>query len=105
MKFLQRKKVTVMRANLGDKVRDKVTGLSGIVIGRTEWLYGCVRCIVQPQELKDGRPVDNYQVDEPQLELIEAGAIPDVPMWREPAPKAEPRRAAGPRPDATRQRV
>lgn len=90
-----------MRINLGDKVRDKVSGFAGIVIGRTEWLYGCVRCIVQSQELKDGKPVDAVQVDEPQLELLQSAAIENVPFWREPE-AVEPRRAAGPREDATR---
>jgi hypothetical protein len=43
---------------LGDKVKDRVTGLTGIVIARTDWLNGCIRMTVQPQELKDGKPVD-----------------------------------------------
>jgi hypothetical protein len=88
------------RVNLGDKVRDRISGVVGIVIARTEWLYGCVRCTVQPQEMKDGRAIDGTVVDEPQLEILQRSAIEDVPQWREPeAPK--PRRAtpAGPRPD------
>lgn len=35
---------------LGDRVRDSISRLSGVVIGRTEWLYGCVRLTVQPEE-------------------------------------------------------
>jgi hypothetical protein len=61
--------------NLGDKVKDKVTGLTGIAVAKTLYLQGCARFAVQPQDLKDGRPVEVYWVDEPQLEVIEVGAI------------------------------
>jgi hypothetical protein len=40
---------------LGDRVRDRMTGFSGIAIAITEWLYNCRRITVQPTELdKDG---------------------------------------------------
>jgi len=61
--------------NLGDKVRDVVTGLTGIAVGRTQYLQGCARIAVQPQELKDGKPVEASWFDEPQLEVVEVGAI------------------------------
>lgn len=57
---------------LGSKVRDKITGVAGIAIARTEWLNGCARITIQPQELKDGKPVDFTTVDEPQLEVLDA---------------------------------
>lgn len=90
-----------MRINLGDKVKDRISGLTGIVIARTEWMYGCVRLTVQPQEMKDGKPVDVQAIDEPQLELLEARAIKDIPNWRESVDEPEPvrRTAAGDRPD------
>jgi hypothetical protein len=88
------------RVNLGDKVRDRISGVVGVVIARTEWLYGCVRCTVQPQEMKDGKPIDATVVDEPQLEILQRSVIEDVPQWREPE-ALEPRHAtpAGPRHD------
>jgi hypothetical protein len=60
---------------LGDKVKDRVTSLTGIAIARTEWLNGCVRFVVQPQELKDGKPVDMVTFDIEDLEVVEAGVI------------------------------
>lgn len=33
---------------MGKLVRDKISGLEGIVVARTEWLYGCIRLNVQP---------------------------------------------------------
>jgi hypothetical protein len=61
--------------NLGDKVKDVVTGLTGIAVAKTHYLQGCARFAVQPQDLKDGRPVEVYWVDEPQLEVVEAGVV------------------------------
>lgn len=79
-----------MRIELGQKVRDTITGMEGIAIARTEWMNGCVRVTVRPQVLKDGVPVDSQTFDEPQLEVAQ-----DTP-----AEKAEPRH--GPRPAASR---
>lgn len=61
----------MFKIELGTKVKDKITGLTGIVVCKAEWLYGCIRYVVQPQELKDGKPVDNCSFDEDQLKVIE----------------------------------
>lgn len=61
-----------MKVKLGQKVRDKLTGLEGAAIARTEWLYGCVRIVIQPFGEKDGKPFETFVVDEPQCELVKA---------------------------------
>ena len=61
--------------NLGDRVKDKITGLGGIAIGVTNWLYGCRRFVIQPEEGKDGKPAETFVVDEPQLDVVKVGAI------------------------------
>ena len=81
---------------LGDKVKDKITGLTGIAIGITNWLYGCRRITIQPQESKDGKPADAFTVDEPQLEILEERVI--TPFETTP----ETTRPHGIRPDASR---
>lgn len=59
------------KINLGDKVKDSVTGFTGIAIGRTTWLHGCDRIIVQPDGLtKEGKMFENGSFDEPQLIVI-----------------------------------
>jgi hypothetical protein len=63
--------------NLGDKVRDKITGHEGIVIARTEWLYGCVRYVVQGQTLHEGKPTEPHTFDEDQLVVLKADALND----------------------------
>ena len=55
---------------LGDKVKDTVTGLTGIAVARTEWINGCARITIQPPIKKDGTPPDNYTVDEPQVAVV-----------------------------------
>lgn len=69
---------------LGQRVRDRISGLEGIVIGRMEYLYGCTRIAVQPQDVKDGKPVESTFVDEPQLELLGDEFVADAEMSRPP---------------------
>lgn len=61
--------------NLGDKVKDKVTGFKGIAIARTEWLNGCSRITVQPDRLDGGKVPDSQTFDEPQLTVLKAGQV------------------------------
>lgn len=55
---------------LGQKARDTVSGFTGTVVARTEWLNGCVRIAIQPKVDKDGKMVDNAEFDEPQVEVV-----------------------------------
>lgn len=75
---------------LGSIARDTITGYEGVIIGKTEWLNGCVRITLQAKGLKDGKPLETHCVDVEQLELVEAA---------EP-PKRKP--AGGPMPSPTR---
>ena len=59
---------------LGDKVKDMVTGFTGIVIAKTEWLNKCRRITVQSVQLQEGKPV-TFEFDLEQLEVVEAGAL------------------------------
>ncbi len=62
--------------NLGDKVKDTVTGFTGIAVARTEWLHGCTRISIQPDKLgKDGQPQELQSFDEPQVVLIKAKKV------------------------------
>ena len=56
-----------MAIKLGDKVTEAVTGFTGIVIAKTEWIYGCVRFGVQAEELKDSIPLEPQWFDEGEL--------------------------------------
>lgn len=59
----------------GDEVKDKITGLVGIITATTTWLNGCVRYVIQPQEIKDGKPVESTSFDEGELVLVKKSKI------------------------------
>ena len=59
--------------NLGDRLKDRVTGFEGIVMSRTEWLTGCNTYGLKSQVLKDGLPTDSQWVDEVQLDKVDRG--------------------------------
>ncbi len=80
---------------LGDRVKDRISGLKGIAVGITNYLYGCKRIMVQPEETKDGKPVDTFYLDEPQLEIVKKGAVAARTIQSEEERPHGPREEAG----------
>ncbi len=60
---------------LGDTVRDKITGFEGIAIEMATYLNGCVQFEVQPPINKEGKIPDSVWIDEQQLVVIEVSEI------------------------------
>lgn len=89
------------KIELGDRVKDKITGLKGIAIGVTSWLYGCSRISVQPEEAKDGKPAETFCVDEPQLEIVKKNVLVPPISSKNPNPL---KRSHGPRADAMKRK-
>jgi hypothetical protein len=101
--------------SVGDKVQDRITGLTGIVVCVAQWLNGCKRVTVQPQEHKDGKIADLFTGDPSDMVLLQVEAITpqyvdiddeDVPVpamsskgTTQPATKAA---TGGPMPSPTR---
>lgn len=56
--------------NLGDKVRDKVSGLEGTVVSKVEYLNGCVQYGVQPKFKKGATELPTWNIDSTQLEIV-----------------------------------
>ena len=53
---------------LGDVVKDRLTGFSGVAVSRIEYLNGCIQYEVQPEGLgKDGVPVKALWFDAQRL--------------------------------------
>lgn len=77
-------------AKLGDRAKDTVTGYTGIVVAKTEWLNGCIRVSIQSEKLKEGKPLDTEGFDIEQVEVIEKGVHPVKPPRHGPMP--EPKR-------------
>lgn len=87
---------------LGDKVRDTITGFEGIATGRTEWLTGCVRWIVEPDKLDKDKKVQQYmEFDESRLVVLRKQPIPQLNQ-RAPQIAEQP---GGPMPSPTRPRT
>jgi hypothetical protein len=64
---------------LGQEVKDKVTGFTGIAVFRAEHLFGCIRIGVKPQEFgKDGRLQEQEFFDEGALEVVSDGVMPKI---------------------------
>ena len=57
--------------NLGDKVRDNVTGLTGIATQRIEFLNGCIQYTVSPKIKKNSSEIVGWNIDEEQLVSLE----------------------------------
>lgn len=74
---------------LGDKVKDPISGIIGIAVGRTVWLHGCARVIVQPEGIdKNKKPYESSSFDEPQLVVMKSRVV-----------KEGGHRTGGPRPE------
>lgn len=52
---------------LGDTVKDTVTGFTGVAVARTKWLMSCDRIYVQPKVNKDGENSKAQEFDLKQL--------------------------------------
>lgn len=78
---------------LGAKARDTVTGFEGTIIGRNEWLNGCVQYALKAEVNDRGEIMEAEWIDEQQVEVVRKSA------------KATPRKATGgPQQDAPRGR-
>jgi hypothetical protein len=74
---------------LGQKVKDKISGFTGIATARIEYLNGCVQYCVSPKTDKDGKRPDAEWFDDAILEVVsgginiprepDGGPIPDMP--------------------------
>jgi|GEM_PF-913299 hypothetical protein len=65
---------------LGVKLRDTVSGFTGIAIGRIEYLNGCWQYGIRPTLDKDGKIPDAHWIDEQQLEIVDTGLNATKPV-------------------------
>jgi len=64
---------------LGQEVRDKVTGFSGIASGKSEYLSGCTHICIQPKVKRGNKELPEPQwFDEPMVEVIGKAKIKKV---------------------------
>jgi hypothetical protein len=66
-------------AQLGDEVKDIITGFHGIATAKTTFLNGCVRVSVTPPVDNDGKYVDDRWFDVEQIEVVQRGKVNPKP--------------------------
>jgi hypothetical protein len=86
----------MFKIELGAEVKDCVTGFSGIVTGRADYVTGCRQYAVTPTTLKDdGSPVGGGWYDEDRLlksvaELASEANDPTDPATKPGGPQSNP---------------
>lgn len=84
---------------LGLKVKEKITGLVGIVECVSYDLYGCVQAVVRPPVNEKGELIDGKWFDTSRLEILDASPIMAIPGGRfsvERQPDLKPSNISGP---------
>jgi hypothetical protein len=67
---------------LGQKVRDVVTGFTGVVTSISFSLYGCIQAVVTPDyDEKGGKQPEGRWVDVSGLQLLSKKAVLPVPTF------------------------
>ena len=65
--------MTNFKHELGKVAKDKITGFTGIILGRAEHLTGCNTYGIAPQMLNEGKRLDTEWFDEGRVEIIREG--------------------------------
>lgn len=55
---------------LGDTVKCKYTGFTGVAVAKTEFINGCIQFNVQPKVKKDNKYEEDVGLDQGSLEII-----------------------------------
>jgi hypothetical protein len=63
---------TFQPIGLGDRVKDPISGASGIVVAVSRYLTGSIRIGVTPETTKDNKPVENIDFDQSAVLLVKA---------------------------------
>lgn len=60
---------------IGVKVRDRITGFTGIVTGFVRYITGCNQCLVAPPVKENGEFADSHWIDVQRLEVLPGNPI------------------------------
>ena len=65
----------MQQTKLGVTVKDKITGLEGVVTGRVEYITGCNQVLMQPKLKADGDFVESRWMDEDRIDVVDEKPI------------------------------
>ena len=66
---------------LGLRVRDRVTGFTGVVVTVGFDLYGCIQTVVNPSVGADGKPGESMWFDVGRLEVLHQTPVIEPPDY------------------------
>jgi hypothetical protein len=76
---------------LGQKVRDRITGFTGVVTGRVEYITGCNQLLIAPAVGADGSHKESVWIDEQRVFVVDPWPIVldngSTPGFDVPAPR------------------
>lgn len=72
------------KIRIADIAKDSITGFEGVVYAKTEWYNGCIKFLIQPKEMKDGKPIEPEWFDAEQLIKVDEGVRSYSERVREP---------------------
>lgn len=80
---------------LGDRVRDPITGFTGIATSIATWLHGCIRVGVSPEKAPGDKPPSDRFFDQSQLVVVKKRVHAPMVLAVTEAPPPETRRSTG----------
>lgn len=83
----------MITVNLGDEVKDTISGFRGIATGRLIFLTGCIRILVEAKNQKVGEKPTEWWVDEQRCKIIKRASynLPTEEIRKAPAgPRSTP---------------
>ncbi len=84
----------MFKIKMGSTVKDKVTGFTGIVTARCEFISGCLQYCVLPKSGKDGKYPDHQYFDEERLIVVKKPLV--MARRSTGGPQPSPVRETGP---------
>lgn len=90
------------KPQLGDRIKDQITGFTGIALGYTDWLSNCRRWIIQPETLHDGKRIEAESFDETTILVLARGVVTSQNETAPQPPKPTTRKTGGPMPTPRR---
>lgn len=81
------------RPELGDRAQDQISRFVGVVVGTTDYIYGCRRIGLQREKTdKEGKITETQWFDEPQVRVLTRTVVKPVVLVA-----ANPNRTRAPR--------
>lgn len=80
-----------MKVKLGQKVKDVITGFTGIITGHVEYISGCNQSLLQPPVKPDGDYVESRWFDDDRMLMVDEKPV-ELPIENPGFDTAAPRR-------------